>query len=155
MSLIITLIFIGLILLIAELLIIPGFGVAGILGLASILGSIYLAFTQFGQTTGLIVLGVVIMLTLATTVIILRSKTWKNISLKESIKSKVSEHPESRGLKVGNTGVTLSRISPMGKARFNGSDFEVSSIQGVIDNGREVEIVQIEDSKIIVKQINR
>ncbi len=43
----------------------------------------------------------------------------------------------------------------MGKARFNGSDFEVSSIQGVIDNGREVEIVQIEDSKIIVKQINR
>ena len=25
----------------------------------------------------------------------------------------------------------------------------------IIDNGREVEIVQIEDSKIIVKQINR
>jgi len=60
MSLIITLIVIGLILLAIEVLIIPGFGVAGILGLLSLAGAAVLGFTMFSTTTGLIILAVII-----------------------------------------------------------------------------------------------
>ncbi len=154
MSLIVTLIIIGIILLVIELIIIPGFGVAGILGLASIGGGIYLAFSQFGQTTGLIVLGGVILLTGLVTWLTLRSKTWKQISLKESIKSRSNADPSESGISAGTKGVTISRIAPMGKARLNNKDFEVSSRKGIIEQGKDVEVVEVEGIKIIVKQID-
>ncbi len=153
MSLIVTLIIIGIILLVIELIIIPGFGVAGILGLASIGGGIYLAFSKFGQTTGLIVLGAVIIITGLVTWLTLRSKTWKQISLKERIESRSNADPSESGILTGTKGVTISRLAPMGKARLNNKDFEVSSRKGIIEQGKEVEVVEVEGIKIIVKQI--
>jgi len=152
MSLIITLIIMGLILMVIELLIVPGFGIAGILGLASITGSIYLAFARYGYTGGFIVLGCVVFSTALVTWLTLRSKTWRQISLKESIASKATGSPSESGIAPGSRGVAISRLAPMGKARFDGRDFEVSSRQGIIDNGSEVEVVQIDGIKIIVKQ---
>lgn len=56
MGLIITLLVLGLLLIIAEMTVIPGFGITGILGLASFIGAIVMAFSQFGNTVGFIVL---------------------------------------------------------------------------------------------------
>ena len=50
MELVITLFVIGLILILVEMLIIPGFGIPGILGLLSVLGSIAYSFYEFGKT---------------------------------------------------------------------------------------------------------
>ena len=55
MGLIITLILVGLVLILAEILLIPGVGVAGVLGLLSMGGSCYYAFYEFGTLTGGIV----------------------------------------------------------------------------------------------------
>ena len=85
MAFIITLIVIGLILLMAELTIIPGFGIAGILGLASFIGAIVLAFTQFGSVVGFCVLFGALVVCGVLVFFILRSKTWRKISLKQSI----------------------------------------------------------------------
>ena len=57
MGFIITLILVGLVLMFAEILIIPGVGVAGILGLLSLGGSCFYAFYEFGNTVGAIVTG--------------------------------------------------------------------------------------------------
>ncbi len=153
MTLIITLILVGILLLAIELLIIPGFGFAGILGLLSVAGGVLLAFTEFGHVTGLIVLGLVIVLLSLFTWLILRSETWKNISLKESISSKVDNDASDKGLAPGTIGVTISRLSPTGKVRFPGNDVEVRSQEGIIDSGVSVVITHIEDNKIIVKRI--
>lgn len=153
MLLIITLILVGLILLGIELLIIPGFGVSGILGLLSIVGAIFFAFYQFGETTGLIVLGVTLLSSVIFTWLILRSKTWKNMGLKNSISSKVDINPNDKGLHIGQKGLSLSRIAPMGRARFGSVDTEVSSLGGIIPNSKEVEIISFEDNKIYVKQL--
>ncbi len=153
MSLIITLIILGIILLVIELLIVPGFGIAGILGLASIGGGIYMAFAQFGQTTGLIVLGCVIVVSGLVTWLTLRSKTWKEISLKERIDSKTLKDPAESGISKGSTGITLSRLAPMGKVRFKNADYEVTSRKGIIERGKRVEVVEIDGVKIIVKEI--
>ena len=58
MGLIISLIIIGLLLLFAEILLIPGVGFAGILGLVSLGGSCFYAFNQMGGTVGAIVTAV-------------------------------------------------------------------------------------------------
>ncbi len=153
MALIITLILIGVLLLAIELLIIPGFGLTGILGLLSIIGGIVLSFTMYGQTTGFIIMFSVILLLFLFTIIILRSKTWKKLSLKESINSKVDTQPNEKGLSVGVTGVTLSRLAPAGRARFNTTDTEVHSQEGIIPSGSKIEISRIEENKIFVRQI--
>ena len=58
MGFIITLILVGLILIFAEILLVPGVGIAGILGLLSLGGSCFYAFTQIGTTAGTIVTAV-------------------------------------------------------------------------------------------------
>lgn len=150
MSLIITLILTGLLLLAIELLIIPGFGIAGILGMIAIIGAVIMAFVQMGTTTGIIVLGCVIAATAVFTWLILRSDTWKNISLKESITSKTNKTPEEENLKKGDIGVAISRLAPSGKARFGTTDIEVWSQSGIINNGTLIEISAIEGRKIFV-----
>ena len=62
MGLIITLVVVGLVLILAEVLLIPGVGVAGIAGLLSLGGSCYYAFYEFGNLTGGVVTGVVSLL---------------------------------------------------------------------------------------------
>jgi membrane-bound ClpP family serine protease len=154
MTLIITLIALGILLLAIEVLIIPGFGFAGVIGLLSIIGAVILAFVEYGQVTGLLVLGCVIVITSLSTWLILRSKTWKNISLRDTISSKVDNAPEEKGLTAGTQGVAISRLAPGGKVRFGNTDVEVYSRSGIINNGAKVQIVNTEESKIIVKQID-
>ena len=59
MGLTITLILAGIILILAELLLIPGVGVAGILGVLSICGASWYAFAVLGPLTGAIVIELV------------------------------------------------------------------------------------------------
>lgn len=153
MGLIISLILVGLILLLAEILIIPGVGVAGILGILSVAGSCYYAFYEFGNLTGGIVTGVSALLLVILSVYILRSKTWKRMSLETSIDSKaVSE--ESAIVSVGDCGKTLTRLAPMGTARFGDNVVEVKALEGMVDPGADVEIVMIEDNRIYVRVVS-
>lgn len=152
MALILTLIAIGILLLAIELLITPGFGLPGILGLLSIIGAVVFSFIEYGYTIGIIVLVLAILTLAISTWLLLRSDTWKNISLKESISYKTDTTPKEKGLAIGAIGITISRLAPSGKARFHGHDTEVWSQYGMIDNGTQIEIVEVEGSKITVKQ---
>ncbi|MDD4638673.1 MAG: NfeD family protein, partial [Bacteroidales bacterium] len=124
------------------------------LGLVSIGGGIYMAFARYGQTTGLIVLGCVIVVSGLVTWLTLRSKTWKEISLKERIDSRTLTNPAESGISRGSTGITLSRLAPMGKVRFNNTDYEATSRKGIIERGKHVEVVEVEGIKIIVKEVD-
>lgn len=150
MLLIITLIVIGLILLAIEVLIIPGFGFAGILGLLSLVGAAIMGFTMFSTTIGLIVLFAIIFATAISTWLILRSKTWKRATLNEKITARVDSNPEDKGILKGSEGVTISRLGPSGKARILGHDVEVTSREGMISSGTNIEVISIEDGKILV-----
>lgn len=148
MGLIISLIILGLVLMFAEILIIPGVGFAGILGVISMGGSCYLAFQDYGTTTGLIVLAVILVLLILLLVWALRSKTWEKMSLKDNITSKAVVPEVS--VAVGDKGVAVTRLAPMGNVRFGNSMLEVTSMNGVINSGEEVEVVMVDDKKIFV-----
>jgi len=154
MLIIASLIFLGILLVLIELLLIPGVGVAGILGLASLIGSCWYAFYAIDTKTGIIVTVIVICLIVALFVYALRAKTWKKLELNTEIKSKVSE--DSEKVSVGQQGKTITRLAPMGTARFGELSCEVKSAEGnMIDAGTPVEICSIEENKIFVKPLNQ
>lgn len=150
MGFIITLILVGLVLIFAEILLIPGVGVAGILGLLSMGGSCFYAFYEFGNVTGYIVTAVNVVLIVALSIWVLRARTWKRMSLETSIDSKAVE---SSVLAVGDRGKTLTRLAPMGSARFGDFVVEVKVVEGMLDPNIEVEVVLIEDNRIYVKPL--
>lgn len=150
MGFVITLILVGIILIFIEILLIPGVGVAGVLGLLSMGGSCFYAFHEFGLTTGIIVAVVNAVLIIGLAIYVLRAKTWKRMSLDTNIDSKAVE---SAVLSLGDKGKTLTRLAPMGSARFGDYVVEVKALEGMLDPEVPVEVVLIEDNKIYVKAL--
>lgn len=153
MGLIIVLILAGLLLMLAEILLIPGVGVAGILGVLSLGGSCYYAFDVFGNTTGLIVTSVNCVVLLLLLIYVLRAKTWKRLSLETNIDSKAIA--EDKNIVAGMRGRSATRIAPMGTVRIDDRFLEAKAMEGMIDAGEEVEVVLVEDGKIYVMPVVR
>ena len=152
MGFIITLILVGLVLIFAEILLVPGVGIAGILGLLSMGGSCFYAFMEVGQTTGIVVTAINAVLIVALTIWVLRAKTWRKMALKTNIDSKAVSS-EASVLALGDRGKTLTRLAPMGSARFDNFVVEVKALEGMLDPDVDVEVVLIEDGKIYVKPV--
>ena len=150
--LIITLIIAGLLLLAAELVLIPGFGVAGILGIASLVGSCWVAFTQVSTTAGIITIIANILLAIISTIVTLRSKTWKKLSLGTNINSKVDTTPTEKGIAIGTKATTVTRMSPGGKILLGTEMMEAFARDTIIEPGVEVEVCGIDGNKIFVKE---
>lgn len=150
LTVIIILIILGLIFLVAEVLVIPGTSVAGVLGFLAVGIGIWQAWAVYGTTTGAMVTFATIVAAAASLYISLKSKTWKRLMLNDSIESKVNVVNLDK-VKPGDTGTTISRLAPAGKARINEEIYEVHSISGFIDQRAEIVIVKIDHQKIIVK----
>ena len=138
----------------AEILLIPGVGVAGILGLLSLGGSCFYAFREFDSLTGGIVTGVNALLLIIMLVYVLRAKTWQRMSLGTQIDSKAVADDFSF-LHVGDIGKTLTRLAPMGSVRFGEEVVEAKSLEGMLDPSTDVEVILIEDNKIYVRAIDK
>ncbi|MCQ2173535.1 MAG: hypothetical protein MJY61_00195 [Bacteroidales bacterium] len=149
----VSLILLGIVLMLIEMLLIPGVGIAGFLSLASMGASCWYAFTYCGRTAGIITVAVVVLSLLAMLMVILREKTWKKFELGTEIDSKVNGEVSS--LLPGERGKTLTRLAPMGSAQFVKGTFEVKSHDNsMVSPGVEVEVLKIEDNKVIVKPLN-
>lgn len=151
---IIILIVVGLLLLLVETLLIPGFAVTGILGIACMGGACWLAFTNIGTTAGVIVTIFCILLAAALIIWVMRSSTWKKATLNTKIDEKVDVNAGKTGIAVGTRGTAVTRLAPMGMARFeDGTKAEVSSASGFVDQGCEVEVSAVEGEKIFIKKL--
>jgi len=148
---VVTLILIGLAFLVLEILVIPGTGVAGIIGFILIGIGVWQAYEYYDAYTGHWVLAGTMAGTIAILVYALRAKTWRRVMLKASIKSKVNLIDEDK-LTAGDLGRSVSRLVPTGKAVFNDEFYEVRTMGEFLDPDIEIEIEKIEDHKIYVKQ---
>jgi membrane-bound ClpP family serine protease len=153
MGLIIFLLLLGDILVLAELLIIPGTIFTGLLGLGSIVGSCYLAYSQIGTTASIVIFIINVVILIICTVLLLRAKTWKKLSLDTKIESTIDNKPQEKGLAVGHQGETITRLAPMGKVEFDGKTIEATSEDGILDPHAKIVISKIEDNKIYVKKL--
>lgn len=153
-TVIIILILVGILMLLLEILVIPGSGVVGIIGFALMVAGIWLAYSRQGIQAGNMMLAVTLGVNLIVLLLVLRSKTWDRFMLHTNIDSKVRTiNPDQ--LKVGDKGKTISRCPPMGKAVFNDKFYEVSAFSEFIDQQEDIEIVKISGNKIFVKQVKK
>ncbi|MGB4205929.1 MAG: NfeD family protein [Bacteroidales bacterium] len=152
-TLIILLFLIGLVLLLIEMLIIPGATVFGLLGFGALAASIWQAYASHGTPEGHYFLIGAIIFTVVLLAFALKSKTWKKAMLDSEVKSKVNV-VEPEKVKPGDEGKTISRLAPAGKAYINGEYYEVHSLGEYIEPQSDIVVVQVEFSKIIVKLKN-
>lgn len=150
---IISLLLIGLSLIIVELIFIPGTTVVGLLGLVFAIVGIVISYSHFGSDIGFYIL----LATLATSLVALfysfRSGAWKKFSLKSSMDSKVNEGIMD-SIRIGDEGITVSTLRPIGKAEFNSGTFEVKTSGNYVERGEKVKITQIESHQIVVEPLN-
>jgi len=150
-TLIIILIVIGVALLIVEVVVLPGITFAGIGGMALIGVSVLLTFRWFGNAAGAYVLigtGVLFILFL---MYALRAKTWDRLSLNSEIDSKVNV-VDTDNIKQGDKGMTVSRLAPIGKILIHDKIMEGKSEFGLIDENREITVVYVSGSTIVVQE---
>jgi membrane-bound ClpP family serine protease len=149
---IVLLILVGIALLVAEFFIFIGSAIAGISGFILTAMGVYLAYRTYGTTAGNYTLLLSAVLFVICVIFALRSKTWKKITLHSEIKGKVNTI-EEHGIKVGDSGVTISKVAPMGKVRVNDVVVEAKSTGIYIEENTDVEVIKIYESNILVKPL--
>jgi len=159
---------IGVILLLLEIFVIPGFGVAGVSGLTLIvvslgvgmIGNIGLSFPAGAAITRAV-------WTLASTMIILlfggyflarylpRSHRMSQLILAPEMRSSLGfTSADSRTDLVGDTGHALTTLRPAGSADINGQRLDVITSGEFIEAGKSVRIVNVKGSRIEVREVS-
>ncbi len=146
------LILIGVILLIVEILFIPGTTIFGIFGLLSIIASNYLFLQYFGPDQMIFFMLGSSILVLLIIIYSLKSKTWKKVSLQKIHTDKVIKNKYNK-INIGDVGITKSVLKPYGKGEFKDLVYEIKSVENYIDENKKIKIIDILQDKILVKKI--
>ncbi len=150
---VISLILFGLILIIAEIIFIPGTTIVGILGFLFLIVGVGFSFQYFGSETGWITVGISAAVSGLLLYYSFKSNVWGRFSSKSKIDSRVNEGLLDK-IQVGNEGVTLSTLRPFGNAEVNDQVIEVKTFGNYLESGTKIKVVQINLNQIIVEQIN-
>ena len=152
MTTVIILIVLGVLLLVAEIVVIPGFGFAGIAGGIAVIVGIILSYNTDSTAGHFTVLATTVLLVVAM-YFSLRAKTWQRLALHKSIDGAVDVSPALKNIQIGDKGIAITRLSPTGKVRIKNTDVEARSILEFIDHDKKIVVVKFEDSKVIVKEV--
>lgn len=142
----------GIVLIIAEVVFIPGTTVVGLLGAGFVIAGVVFAYKQYGNEVGFYVLLGTGVVTGVALYLSFRKGAWNKVSNKSAIESKVNEGLTAH-LNEGEEGVTVSALRPMGTADFHGKIFEVKTSGEYVANAIRVKIVKIRVNDIVVEPI--
>lgn len=146
------LVLVGALMLVVELVLVPGVTLAAIGALCCYGGAAWLAWSDCGPRGLLAVVAAIIVLSVIATWFSLRAKTWQHLALGERIEGRSQESPRHR-VKVGDSGVAQGRLAPMGTVSIEGRVYEAKTSGEFVDPHSRVEVTGFENSNIIVKQI--
>jgi len=151
LTIIILLISLGLVFILLEILVVPGTAVLGIIGMGLMAVGVWNTYDNFGTKAGHYTLIGVALFSVISLYYALKSNTWKKFMLNAKVKGKVNTFDDNT-IVIGDTGVTVSRLAPMGKASINDGYCEVQALADFIDENTEITVVNVEGNKIFVKQ---
>lgn len=145
----------GFVLLAVEL-IVPGFGVFGILGLASLtLGSFFVLGGGMEAFLILLAIYAVIVAVILLCCFYFPSKSrWNPFVLWDEQKN-AAGYTGSSDLSalLHKRGTALTPLRPAGTVEIDGERMDVSSLGDYIDKGESIEVIRVEGSKLLVKKI--
>lgn len=174
---------IGVLLLMVEIFLLPGFGIFGFLGITSILCGLFgmliknapdelpwpqdaIAWNDFtwgvmglaGGFTGFVVLALVLAKYMP------RMQFLSGLILAPSVAKQGTEMevnittlPESKtiSVNVGEPGEVVSQLRPTGKAKFGDAIVDVVAAGEFLETGTAVEIIKIHGNRVVVKAVER
>jgi len=145
----------GLVALLLEIFVIPGFGAAGLIGVGLIIGSVFMAST--GPAQAVISLGVA----LAGSVILVyvlvkvfgRRGMWDKLILGIRMDTATGYTAPKKGLEkyLGLEGVAITPLRPAGTAELGGDRVDVVTEGGFVAPGAPVKVVLVEGGRVVVR----
>ncbi len=152
----------GLVLLTLEIFIIPGFGVAGIGGIACIIISLYLSLIgRLPQAGDLLsaayTISAAFIITLIGTILLVRllphTTLYRKLVLATTESSQEGYTSAETLLElIGTRGITLSDLRPAGKADINGRRMDVVTDGEYIEKNAHVVVSEVHGSRIVVRE---
>ena len=139
----------GLILLFTEVAVVPGFGVAGALGLMALAAGAIAAWTELGPLWGGVTAGASLV---AAGIILLwlpRTRFARAVVLEHSQAAAHSQ--EDRSDLLGRRGTTVTPLRPIGRVRFGSDEVDVMTEGEYVDSHQEVEVMTVEGPRIVVR----
>ncbi len=157
----------GVILLLVEIFVIPGFGIAGVGGIILILASLFLSLinTEYFFDSGtismaIVQLGASILFAVVLMLLLLKylpkSKSFNKLVLADEVKSSqgFSSSPDFSNL-LNSTAVTLTPLRPAGSIVIDGKKYDAVTEGEFIEKGKNVRVIKTEGIKIVVQFIER
>ncbi|MFZ5646664.1 MAG: NfeD family protein [Bacillota bacterium] len=148
----------GIAALVLEILILPGFGVAGVAGLILIAWGVLFLAVDFTQATTALVLALAA--TVAVFFVMLRLfrrfNVWQKLTLKTKQYKEAGYVAPSADLALhaGKTGIALTPLRPSGAAEVFGQRLDVVTEGEFITAGTAIEVIRVEGTRVIVKALN-
>lgn len=155
----------GILLLGLEVFVIPGFGVAGALGVTALLAG--LAFSLFGSgsspqfmlyaaTRVSAALLAAILLSLLMLRFLPRLPFARSLVLRTELDTAhgYESAPDTDHALLGKRGRTLSALRPAGIAEIDGERVDVVSLGDMIDAGTEIQVLRVDGNRVVVKPIS-
>lgn len=147
---VISLILIGILLLLVELIFVPGTTFVGITGSLLVLAGIWVAYSTLGTSSGHVVLALSVLVSAVAVFYGFRSASWRKITLKETNDSHVNAKPVL--LEEGQTGLAVSALRPSGTGSFGERHYEVHTRGEYLPAGTSIRIVKIINNKVTVEK---
>ncbi|MEO7853295.1 MAG: NfeD family protein [Rubrivivax sp.] len=153
----------GIVLLALEVLVIPGFGVAGVLGIVALLAGLVLSLTGPGVTTAFVLVAagrvvLAMLLAVIASLVLLRYLPHlpfgRQLILRRGLSAAegYASAPESDARWLGRTGRATSPLRPAGIAEIDGRRLDVVSDGEHIDAGQVITVTRVDGNRIVVRQ---
>ncbi|MCF8259087.1 MAG: NfeD family protein [Flavobacteriales bacterium] len=149
---VIALLLLGILLILLEIVFVPGTTIVGIGGGILLVIGIYMAY-GIGGNIGHISLFSSLMIVLLALGVMLKAKTWQRLALKDTVSGRSPANVVEGQLKEGERGVTIGRLNPMGKATFGDAIVEVHTTGEIIGQETEIEVVKVIGNRVQVRSI--
>ena len=147
----IILFFLGILLILAEIFLLPGFGIAGISGIGAILASLYFTFEEQSLQVG----ATAILIATVGFILAFRFLPKTRAGRALVLESAIAEHStpvSERERLLGAIGTTLTDLRPAGVARFG--ELRVDVVRGgeFIRTDTPVRVIRVEGMRVVVRK---
>jgi membrane-bound serine protease (ClpP class) len=159
----IILLVVGLVALVIEVFVVPGFGVAGVVAIVTIGAATFMAllgslptWPDIARASGIVAIAAAIVTAAVWAVVrkLPTSPRWRGVFLRAATEAASGYVAgETRAELVGALGVALTDLRPAGSARVGGERLDVVAEGGFIAKGARVRVVRSEAYRLVVEAV--
>ena len=142
-----------------EIALLPGFGAAGVPGIALVVAGLGLAWVKFGLKTGFIYSSATIALTIPLAILGLwlfpRTRLGRSfiLNIAANRTDGFQAPPQDLVNLVGKSGKSLTPLRPAGTALINDQRVDVVTLGDFIDPEVEIEVILVEGNRVVVRSL--